>query len=324
MSDVTGMELLQATLATAPETIVVVMTGNPSVASNLEALRAGAWDYIPKPFSATHLQILIGRAAHTVFVARESKARGTRGGEARAAARTSPSSACRRVPARDGPGPAGRRDRRVGVHHRRERHRQGADRADHPPAQPAQRAADGGGQLRRAAGGAARVGDVRAREGGLHRRGARQDGAARDGQRRHDVPGRTDRHAEVGPGEAAARHPGRRGAARRQLDDQRGGERALHLRVEPRPGAGGERRHAARGPVLPPARRPDPRAAAARARPEDVELLADHFLEHYWRRHRGAAVTLPALQPRRPSRRCAARRGRATCASCRTSSSTRS
>ena len=72
MSDVTGMELLQATLATSPDTIVVVMTGNPSVASNLEALRAGAWDYLPKPFSATHLQILVGRATHAVFVARES------------------------------------------------------------------------------------------------------------------------------------------------------------------------------------------------------------------------------------------------------------
>ena len=72
MSDVTGMELLQATLEAAPETIVIVMTGNPSVASNIEALRAGAWDYVPKPFSATHLHILIGRAAHTVSVARES------------------------------------------------------------------------------------------------------------------------------------------------------------------------------------------------------------------------------------------------------------
>jgi DNA-binding NtrC family response regulator len=38
----------------------------------VEALRAGAWDYIPKPFSATHLQILVGRAAHAVMVARES------------------------------------------------------------------------------------------------------------------------------------------------------------------------------------------------------------------------------------------------------------
>jgi DNA-binding NtrC family response regulator len=73
MSDVTGMELLEATLEFAPETIVIVMTGNPSVGSNLEALRAGAWDYLPKPFSATHLQILVGRAAHAVSVARESR-----------------------------------------------------------------------------------------------------------------------------------------------------------------------------------------------------------------------------------------------------------
>jgi len=76
MSDVTGMELLEATLHFAPETIVIVMTGNPSIGSNLEALRAGAWDYLPKPFSATHLQILIGRAAHAVSVARESRGGG--------------------------------------------------------------------------------------------------------------------------------------------------------------------------------------------------------------------------------------------------------
>ena len=44
----------------ADDTIVVVMTGNPSVTSSIEALRAGAWDYLPKPFSATHLQVLIG------------------------------------------------------------------------------------------------------------------------------------------------------------------------------------------------------------------------------------------------------------------------
>ena len=50
------------------------MTGNPSVSSSIEALRAGAWDYLPKPFSATHLQVLIGRASHAVMVARETKA----------------------------------------------------------------------------------------------------------------------------------------------------------------------------------------------------------------------------------------------------------
>jgi DNA-binding NtrC family response regulator len=49
------------------------MTGNPSVESSVTALREGAWDYLPKPFSATHFQILVGRAAHAVIVARESR-----------------------------------------------------------------------------------------------------------------------------------------------------------------------------------------------------------------------------------------------------------
>jgi len=74
MSQVPGTELLKAALERQRETIVIVMTGNPSVASSIEALRAGAWDYLPKPFSATHLQILIGRATHAVLVARESQA----------------------------------------------------------------------------------------------------------------------------------------------------------------------------------------------------------------------------------------------------------
>jgi DNA-binding NtrC family response regulator len=73
MSQVPGMELLRAALETHAETIVIVMTGQPSVTSNLEALQAGAWDYLPKPFSATHLQILLGRAAHAVIVARETR-----------------------------------------------------------------------------------------------------------------------------------------------------------------------------------------------------------------------------------------------------------
>src|SRR5438128_647826 len=73
MGEVPGSELLHIALTTNPGTIVIIMTGNPSVASSLEVLQAGAWDYLPKPFSATQLQILVGRAAHAVTVARESK-----------------------------------------------------------------------------------------------------------------------------------------------------------------------------------------------------------------------------------------------------------
>ncbi|MFL5579354.1 MAG: sigma-54-dependent transcriptional regulator [Gemmatimonadaceae bacterium] len=73
MQPVSGMDVLKATLETHKDTIVVVMTGNPSVTTSIEALRAGAWDYLPKPFSATHLQVLIGRASHAVMVARETR-----------------------------------------------------------------------------------------------------------------------------------------------------------------------------------------------------------------------------------------------------------
>src|SRR4029078_13461970 len=73
MSGVPGMTLLQAALTTDRDTLVIMMTGNPSVSSSIEALRAGAWDYLPKPFSATHLDVLLGRAAHAVVVARETR-----------------------------------------------------------------------------------------------------------------------------------------------------------------------------------------------------------------------------------------------------------
>ena len=72
MSEVSGLDLMDAAMSAYPDTLIIVMTGNPSVESSVKALRAGAWDYLPKPFSATHFEILVGRAAHAIVVARES------------------------------------------------------------------------------------------------------------------------------------------------------------------------------------------------------------------------------------------------------------
>ncbi len=69
MADVPGMELLKTALATHRDTIAIVITGKPSVESSLEVLRAGAWDYLPKPFTGSQLQIMVGRAVHAVVVA---------------------------------------------------------------------------------------------------------------------------------------------------------------------------------------------------------------------------------------------------------------
>jgi DNA-binding NtrC family response regulator len=73
MSPVSGMEILKAAVEAHKSVFVVVMTGNPSVASSIESLRAGAWDYLPKPFSASHLQVLVGRAAHAVGSSKDTR-----------------------------------------------------------------------------------------------------------------------------------------------------------------------------------------------------------------------------------------------------------
>src|SRR4026209_1996000 len=72
MSQGFGLEILRAALEEHKAPCVVGMPGDPSVTSAIEALRAGAWDCLPKPFSATHLQVLIGRASHAVMVNREA------------------------------------------------------------------------------------------------------------------------------------------------------------------------------------------------------------------------------------------------------------
>src|SRR5205085_9059692 len=73
LASVSGMDVLRAAQRAKRDTIVVIITGHPSVTTSVEALRAGAWDYLPKPFSATQLQILLGRAAYLVLQGREMR-----------------------------------------------------------------------------------------------------------------------------------------------------------------------------------------------------------------------------------------------------------
>lgn len=74
MTPVSGIDVLKMVMATAPNTLVVLMTGNPSVDSSIEAMQIGAWEYLSKPYSGTQLQLLLGRAAHTVSARRQSEA----------------------------------------------------------------------------------------------------------------------------------------------------------------------------------------------------------------------------------------------------------
>lgn len=72
LPDIDGLELLQEVRVLDPEVLVIMITGFATVDSSVAAIKAGAYDYIPKPFTATQLQILVGRAARQVRLARDN------------------------------------------------------------------------------------------------------------------------------------------------------------------------------------------------------------------------------------------------------------
>jgi DNA-binding NtrC family response regulator len=72
LPDVDGMTLLKETKTILPHVLIIMITGFATVDSSVEAIQAGAYDYIPKPFTATQLRILIGRAAQQVRLAHDN------------------------------------------------------------------------------------------------------------------------------------------------------------------------------------------------------------------------------------------------------------
>jgi len=70
MSGVSGMKILEAAREAHHDSLVILMTGNPSVETNIRALQAGAWEYLAMPFTAEQLQLVVGRAAHRVLEGR--------------------------------------------------------------------------------------------------------------------------------------------------------------------------------------------------------------------------------------------------------------
>jgi two-component system response regulator HydG len=62
MGQVDGMEVLRATLEAAPTTQVIVMTGFGTIESAVEAIRRGAYDFLPKPFKENELLLRVAKA----------------------------------------------------------------------------------------------------------------------------------------------------------------------------------------------------------------------------------------------------------------------
>jgi len=74
MPETDGFAVLRAAQEHSPETLSIVMTGYASAEASVEAQQAGAWDYLPKPFTATQLLVMVGRAAHRLSRLRQLSA----------------------------------------------------------------------------------------------------------------------------------------------------------------------------------------------------------------------------------------------------------
>ena len=262
MPEVDGLELLARCRKRDPDLPVVMMTGHGDVAMAVQAMRAGAYDFLEKPFPPGD----------------DDRHRPAGAGKARPGAGESPAARPPWPAGRDGGvaprpqpghGRAARNHRRAGRHQRqrpgarRDWGRQGAGRPLPAPRRAPRRQAAGGPELRRAPREPLRGRALRQRGGGLHRRrqaAHRQVGARR---RRHPVPRRDREHAPQPPSQAVAGPPGaQHRAPRRQPADprrfpHRGGDQG-------RPAGGEPRRHLPRGPLLPAQCRRDPHPPPAR------------------------------------------------------------
>ena len=73
MPGLDGMEVLQRLRELDPAILVIVITGYATVETAIEAMKQGAYDFIPKPFEPEQLRIVVNRAAEKVRLTRETR-----------------------------------------------------------------------------------------------------------------------------------------------------------------------------------------------------------------------------------------------------------
>lgn len=73
MPGIDGMEVLGRVNKSHPHILVIVITGFATVETAIEAMKQGAYDFIPKPFDPDQLRIISARAAEKVQLRRETE-----------------------------------------------------------------------------------------------------------------------------------------------------------------------------------------------------------------------------------------------------------
>jgi diguanylate cyclase (GGDEF)-like protein len=72
MDGMSGLEMIPRVRAIAPDTVIMMISGEQTIESAIEALRGGAFDYIMKPFDFQHVEAAVRRALehHSLLAAK--------------------------------------------------------------------------------------------------------------------------------------------------------------------------------------------------------------------------------------------------------------
>ena len=72
MLDIEGLEILREVRSIDRQMVAVMVTGQPTIATAVQAVKEGAFDYLPKPLSPDHLLIVVDRALQQKRLAEEN------------------------------------------------------------------------------------------------------------------------------------------------------------------------------------------------------------------------------------------------------------
>ena len=73
MGGMSGLELIPRVRELSPDTVVIMISGVQTVESAINALRAGAFDYVMKPFDLHHVEAAVSRALEHHFLRAEKR-----------------------------------------------------------------------------------------------------------------------------------------------------------------------------------------------------------------------------------------------------------
>jgi signal transduction histidine kinase len=73
MPELDGLQVIERIRAIDPDLVIAVITGYATIATAVDAMKAGAYDFLPKPFTPDELRLVVTRGCERWRLAHESK-----------------------------------------------------------------------------------------------------------------------------------------------------------------------------------------------------------------------------------------------------------